>query len=133
MNSPDFFESFPVLTQPMVWSIGGFTLTIFTSTVAGAPFAGQDAFGPFTLSGNGFDPSAYPLGLFPSWIFNVPPYDDEHFTHDVTGPIDMTVRVDYENGHVPDTGNTLALLSITILGLVVFQRKVRHLQAKRGG
>ena len=129
MNTPSMFgDSTPVSgtpSQPMIWSIDGFTLNTTLLLITGADFAGRFCFGGTDLSGNGFDPSAYhPFGASSNWNFTAPPYDISNFPADITGPINMTIHVGYDDGHVPDGGTALLLFGIGIAGVEVLRRKL---------
>ena len=94
MSSP-----YMVYSQPMSWSVGGYSFDTpsYEFSVAGAPQAGQIAISHFALSGNGFDPSDYPLGINSFWHFLFPPYDHQS-PPETFGPITMTIHVGYEDG-----------------------------------
>ena len=47
-----------------------------------------------------------------------PPYDINHFEHDITGPITLMFLVFHETGHVPDSDGTLMLLGMGVAALV---------------
>lgn len=113
-----FFGS---LAQPMEWSIDGFTINTLWDVITGADFAGRYCLGLTNLSGNGFDPSSYGLGATSQWDFTAPPYNTVANT---SGPIDLQIRVQYDDGHVPDGGSTAALLGLGIVGMGALRRKL---------
>ena len=53
------------------------------------------------------------------------PYDISQFDHEITGPINLFIRVGFDNGRVPDGGSTVSLLGCALLGLAVLRRKLR--------
>jgi len=61
------------------------------------------------------------------WSFTAPPYDISNFPEDITGPIELRFSAFFDNGHVPDTGNTLTLLGFATSGLLLIRRKKRFL------
>ena len=107
----------------MVWSIGGYTINTQDIGITGAD-SGRTGGGIADLSGNGFDPSAYGLGAVTAWSFIAPPYDISNFHMDITGPITLGIGVAYDNGHVPETGATLDLFCVSLLGLLCARRFV---------
>jgi hypothetical protein len=112
---------------PMQWSIDGFTINTLSAGVTGAD-SGRYCLGLTALSGNGFDPSAYPpFGAVSLWDFTAPPYDISNFPTDITGPINLQFIVEYDDGHVPDSGSSLSLLIsawFSLLGLKLYGLKV---------
>jgi hypothetical protein len=114
----------PFMSLPMIWSIGGFTLSTQYFLIVG-PDSGRFCFGATDLSGNGFDPNDYPpFGAFSHWTFTAPPYDISNFDEDVTGPITLQIAAGYDNGHVPDTATTLGFLAVGLFGLLCTRRLV---------
>jgi hypothetical protein len=106
-----------------LWTIGGYT---FSTNFVGI-FAAGFSVGVLDLSGNGFDPNNYPpYGANSHWEFWSPAWPSD-ITHDVTGPINLSIFVGYDNGHVPEEANTGALffvaLSAFLLGLRSISRK----------
>jgi hypothetical protein len=98
-----------------LFTLGGFTLTTRSAGIFG-PDSGRFVQGIVELSGNG-----YPGGDSVTWQFTAPPYDINHFGHDITGPITLMFLVFHETGHVPDTGGTLMLLGTGVAALVGFR------------
>jgi len=98
--SPPFAA--PISSKPlagqMVWSIGKYTIDNTWTNITGADFAGRNVSGLFDLSGLHSNSHRNASG---SWNFIAPPYDISNFTQPVTGPITLTVRGTFENGHVP--------------------------------
>jgi hypothetical protein len=99
--------------QPFpLWTIGGYTL-LSTSVGISGPDFGRFCLGIVDLSGNGFDPNNYPpFGAFSHWEFIAPRYDISNFPNDITGPINLSILVGYDNGHVPDGGNTVLFFGL---------------------
>jgi hypothetical protein len=130
MNTPFMFGPISptdwTVSQPMTWSIGGFTIDTQYILITGADFVGRNCSGGTDLSGNGFDPNAYPFYPFSFWDFIAPPYDISNFPEDITGPINMTFALRYDDHEViPDNGPTALLLAIAItLGVAAFRRKL---------
>jgi hypothetical protein len=129
MNTTFMYVSNPLVVfgppaEPMTWSIGGFTIATQWDNITGADFVGQNCLGITDLSGNGFDPYAYPFYPSSYWNFTAPPYDITNFPTDITGPLNMTVAVGYDNHHVPDSGATALLLAIGIIGVGALRRKL---------
>jgi hypothetical protein len=114
---------FGSLAAPMQWSIGGFTINTLWDVITG-PDSGRNSSGIGDLSGNGYDPSAYPVYPLLTWDFTAPPYDINNFPTDITGPINMTIEVAFDNGVVPETGNSLALLALALTALAA--TKIRY-------
>jgi hypothetical protein len=130
MNTPFMFGPIsPIdstVSHPMTWSIGGFTIDTQDISITGADFVGRYCSGVTNLSGNGFDPAAYPFSPFSIWNFIAPPYDISNFPKDVTGPINLAFVVTYDDGQrVPEGGATIALLSIAIFGMFSVRRMLK--------
>ena len=106
-------------TLPL-FTFAGFSLLTSSVSING-PDSGRFVVGFTDLSGNGyqFDPN------HSFWFFIAPPYDISNFHKDITGPISLVFRVFDDNQHVPDTGSTLALMSLGLLGMFVYARRVR--------
>ena len=99
----------PSTATPGLWSVGGFTFDLASSTVElqNADFLVISGTG--TLSGNGFDPTAG------TWSFtSQSPSADGVFSFSASGDF---------NG-VPDGGSTVALLGIGLTGVWMIRRKV---------
>ncbi|HEX5490088.1 MAG TPA: hypothetical protein VFX07_02410 [Candidatus Udaeobacter sp.] len=95
-----------------LFMLDGFTLTTTSVGIFG-PDSGRFVQGIVELSGNG-----YPGGDSVSWQFTAPPYDINHFEHDITGPITLMFLVFHETGHVPDSDGTLMLLGMGVAAVV---------------
>jgi hypothetical protein len=117
--------------QPFpLWTIGGYTLSTTFVSITGADF-GRFCFGIVDLSGHGFDANNYPpFGAFSHLEFIAPPYDISNFPNDITGPINLSILVGYDNGHVPDSGNTLLFFGLGAacalsLGMIRTRRRMQ--------
>ncbi len=99
------------LAQPLpLWTMDGFTFeTTFTEATGGWP--GVFCFGIINLSGNGFNPNDYPpFGAYSHWEFDAPPSFD-------TGPINLSIPVGYDNGHVSDSGSTIMFFGFGLIAI----------------
>jgi hypothetical protein len=116
-----------MVSQPMDWSIGGFMIDTKYVLITGAD-SGRNVAGIIDLSGHGFDPSAYGVppyvGANTFWDFTAPPFDITDFPSDITGPITITLDVQYVS-HIPDGGGTLGLLAISTFGLLYVRRRMQ--------
>jgi len=113
--------------QPFpLWSVGGYTFATTFLLITG-PDSRRFCFGIVDLSGNGFDPNDYPpYGAYSHWEVIAPPYDISHFDHDIMGPINLSIFVGYDNGHVPDGGNTLLLLGLGAVCVLLFGTMLKN-------
>jgi hypothetical protein len=112
MNTPQLLES------GLIWAIGGFSIaSIDGSLNIAGPDSGRFVNAQMNLSGNGFDPSAFPGGAVGGWSFDAPPYDIGNFPKDITGPITLGIGVGFDNGVVPDSDPTSELLAIGIAAI----------------
>jgi hypothetical protein len=98
-----------------LFTLDGFTLTTTSVGIFG-PDSGRFVQGIVELSGNG-----YPGDDSVTWQFTAPPYEINHFSHDITGPITLMFLVFHETGHVPDTGGTFVLLGMGVVALAGFR------------
>lgn len=98
-----------------LWTVGNLPmltlpgLCFFTTDVlvTGAD-SGRIVLGTMNVNGvSGF--------TFAEWEFIAPPYDIGHFFQDTTGPITLRFVASYDNGHVPDGGNTAT--TATLMGI----------------
>jgi len=160
MNTPDLWVSagntpveipffggvlFGTLSQPMQWTVGGFTFDTLWDNITGADFAGQSCSGITDPNiGHGFDLGAYLTPNNPRsvggviWTFTAPPYDITNFPSDITGPINPVIKIVYENGVVAEGGSALSLLIMGCSSLIGLKlslawkgKLVRHITAKR--
>lgn len=108
MNTP-FVLTQPSTSNPMVWSIGGYTMTSSSILITGADIAGRNMFGVFDLSGHHFDHALSALGARGFWDFTAPPYDISNFTSPVTGPINLTIHEVFDKGQGAPKASSLLL------------------------
>jgi hypothetical protein len=113
--------------QPFpLWTLGGYTFASTLVLITGAD-SGRYCLGTVDLSGNGFNPNDYPpFGAYSYWDFTAPPYDISHFDHDITGPINLSIIVAYDNGHVPDGGNTLLFFGLGAVCVLLFAPMLKN-------
>jgi hypothetical protein len=97
--------------QPLLWSVGGFTFSLNTSTVDFQNSVGLLASGTGIIMGPGFDPTPG------EWAFTTQaPGGMNHNTFTFSAG---TVAVPA----VPEGGMTVALLGAGLIGLVIFRAK----------
>lgn len=114
MAAPWIFT--PSTATPGLWSVGGFTFDLATSTVVSQSSTFLNITGTGTLSGNGFTPTAG------TWSF----------TSSSTGGLQTTFGFTADTtGSTPDGGMTVALLGIAFVGLEGLRRKLRPLSLKK--
>lgn len=103
---------------PPTWTIDGFTIT--TSPSSFFQIGTDTVHADFTLSGNGFDPSAYnpPFGATSGWSFDFLPFEFQPTPPGTTAPIQMQIGVAYER--VPDSGATFFLFAFALLSLAAY-------------
>jgi hypothetical protein len=98
-------------TTPL-WSVGGFSFDLTSSTIVNQTKFFLNITGIGTLSGPGFDPTAG------TWSFTVS--NALGRTHDTFG-----FQSDTAAGLVPDGGTTAALLGLALAGIEVLRRKFK--------
>jgi len=98
----------PSTATPGMWSVGGFTFDLSSSTVVEQDSHFLLITGVGTITGNGFDPTAG------SWSFSTQAPGSK-------GIFSFSASSDA----VPDGGMTLTLLGATLAGLELIRRKVR--------
>jgi hypothetical protein len=122
MNTP-FVLTQPSAGNPMVWSIGGYTMNS-TSILITGPDSGRFVLGQFDLSGHHLDHALSALGAHGSWDFTAPPYDISSFTSPVTGPINLTIHEVFDNGgHGVPKPSSLLLLACGLAVVVGWRWK----------
>lgn len=120
------FSSIPVLSSVTIapwifnpstptiplWSVGGFSFDLMSSTIVTQTNFFLNVTGVGTLSGPGFDPTPG------TWSFTVSNAKGE--TRDAFG-----FQSDTASGLVPDGGTTAALLGLALAGIEVLRRKFK--------
>ena len=104
MAAPWIFN--PSTFTPGLWSVGGFTFDLLSSTVVQQDKNFLLITGVGTISGNGFDPTAG------SWSFST------------QAPGSKGIFSFSASSQAPDGGTTLALLGVALAGLELMRRKV---------
>jgi hypothetical protein len=102
----------PSMATPNLWSVGGFTFNLTSSTIVTQNASTLVITGTGVVSGNGFDPTAM----------------DWSFTTQSSGGRTNTSFSFSANGiavGVPDGGSAVALLGIVLIGIEVLRRKLR--------
>jgi hypothetical protein len=105
MTAPYIFN--PSTPNPMLWSVGGFTFALQTSTVEFQSANGILITGQGIITGNGFDPTPG------EWSFS------QQKGKGTTLSFSATTTA----GPVPDGGMTLVLLGAGLVGLAAFRAK----------
>jgi hypothetical protein len=109
MAQPWIFN--PSTPTPGLWSVGGFTFDLFSSTIVTQNAHFLSITGTGIVSGNGFDPTAM------EWSFT---------TQSAGGRTGTIFSFSANNGVVvPDGGPAVALLGIGLIGIEVLRRKLR--------
>ena len=109
MATPWIFN--PSTATPGLWSVGGFTFDLFSSTIVTQTSTFLNVTGTGIISGNGFDPTVA------SWAFTVQNAGGNHQF--------FSFSANAATQGVPDAGSGAALLGIG-LGVVEFiRRKLR--------
>jgi hypothetical protein len=105
--TPWTFNSGPVAN---FWSVGGFTFNLTVSSIfsQGGNPAGVIVTGYGWIFGNGFDPT------FGTWAFS---------TQDPSAGQPARFSFSAASGTVPDSGSTVALLGLAIVGVEVLRRR----------
>jgi hypothetical protein len=108
MATPWIFN--PSTPTPGLWSVGGFTFDLLSSTIVTQNAGLLAITGTGIVRGNGFDPTAM----------------DWSFTTQSSGGRTRAVFSFSANGAaVPDGGSAVALLGIALTGIEVLRRKLR--------
>src|SRR5437867_10662931 len=106
MAQPWIFN--PSTPTPGLWSVGGFTFDLLSSTVVTQNASTLVIEGSGTVSGNGFDPTAM------DWSFT---------TQSSGGRTNTTFSFSANGVAVPDGGSAVALLGLALVGVEVLRRK----------
>jgi type IV secretory pathway VirB2 component (pilin) len=105
-SAPWIFD--PSTPTPALWSVGGFTFDLLSSTIVVRGGGFLSVSGTGTISGNGFDPT------FGTWNFSTQnPGSNGLFSFSAASQA------------VPDGGATVALLGLTLVGAEVLRRKLK--------
>jgi hypothetical protein len=114
-HAPWSFASGPV---PAFWSVDGFTFDLTESHIfsQGGNPPGVTVNGSGFVSGNGFDPT------FMTWSFT---------TQDPPAGSPPVFSFSAASGTVPDSGSTVALLGLAIIGVEALRRKIRSVRVVR--
>jgi hypothetical protein len=109
MAQPWIFS--PSTSTPGLWSVGGFTFDLQSSTIVTRNASNLSIEGTGTVNGNGFDPTSM----------------DWSFTTQSSGGRTHTIFSFSANGvAVPDSGSAVALLGFALIGIEVLRRKLRN-------
>lgn len=102
-SAPWIFD--PSTPTPALWSVGGFTFDLLTSTIVVRGGGFLSVLGTGTISGNGFDPTSG------NWRFSTQ-------NSSANGIFSFSAA-----NAVPDGGSAVALLGIAFIGVEVLRRK----------
>ena len=108
----------PSTATPGLWSVGGFTFDLLSSTIVAQSTTLLAISGTGTVSGNGFEPTSM------EWMF----------TAQNAGGHDMTTFSFSANGiaaGVPEGGPAVALFGIARVGMEVLRRKLHDKERTR--
>ena len=100
----------PSTPTPGLWSVGGFTFDLLSSTIVTQNASFLSITGTGVVSGNGFTPTAM------DWSFT---------TQSSGGRMHTTFSFSANGTSVPDGGSAVALLGIALTGIEVLRRKLR--------
>ncbi len=109
MAEPYIFSS--STPTPDLWSVGGFTFDLDTSTVVMQTADFLIISGTGTLMGNGFEDTPG------TWSFTSQ-------SPDADGVFSFSASGDFNGGGVPDGGTTVALLGFALVGLELLRRRL---------
>jgi hypothetical protein len=108
MAQPWIFN--PSTATPGLWSVGGFTFNLTSSTIDTQNASTLVISGTGVVSGNGFDPTAM------DWMFT---------TQSSGGRTRTTFSFSANGVAVPDGGSAVALLGLALTGIEILRRKLR--------
>src|ERR1051325_6266388 len=109
MATPWIFN--PSTPTPALWSVGGFTFDLLSSTIVTQTATFLNITGTGTISGNGF------TATNPTWAFTV---QNAGGTHQF-----FSFSANSATQGVPDGGSTVALLGMAVAGIEFIRRKLR--------
>ncbi len=107
MTQPWIFN--PSTPTPGLWSVGGFSYDLLTSTIVTQNASTLFITGTGIVSGNGFDPTSM------DWSFT---------TQSAGGNTRTTFSFSANGLAVPDGGSAVALLGLALVGIEVLRRKL---------
>jgi hypothetical protein len=108
MGKPWMFN--PSTPKPGLWSVGGFTFDLSSSTIVSQSAFFLNITGTGMVSGNGFDPTPG------EWSFT---------SSDSNGKIRSSFGFQSDTVAIPDGGATAALLGLALAGIEVLRRKFK--------
>ena len=114
MAQPWIFN--PSTPTPGLWSVGGFTFDLLSSTVLTRNVSTLVIDGSGIVSGNGFDPTSM------DWSFT---------TQSAGGQTRTNFSFSANGVVVPDGGSAVALLGLALVGIEVLRRKLHDKEKTR--
>ncbi len=114
MAQPWIFN--PSTPTPGLWSVGGFSYDLLTSTIVTQNASTLFITGTGIVSGNGFDPTSM------TWSFT---------TQSAGGNTRTTFSFSANGLAVPDGGSAVALLGLALVGIEVLRRKLHDKEKTR--
>jgi VPDSG-CTERM motif len=114
MAQPWIFN--PSTPTPGLWSVGGFTFDLLSSTVVTQNAQFLSISGTGIVSGNGFDPTSM------DWSFT---------TQSAGGRTRTNFSFSANGVVVPDGGSAVALLGLALVGIEVLRRKLHDKEKTR--
>ena len=109
MGQPWIFN--PSTPTPGLWSVGGFTFNLLSSTIVTQTAKNLSIEGTGTVSGNGFDATTM------DWSFT---------TQSSGGKTRTTFSFSANGLAVPDGGSAVALLGLALTGVEVLRRRLKR-------
>ena len=109
MTQPWIFSS--STPTPGLWSVGGFTFDLLSSTIVTQDASNLSISGTGIVSGNGFDPTNM------DWSFT---------TQSAKGKTHTAFSFSANGVAAPDSGSAVALLGFVLIGIEVLRRKLRN-------
>ena len=112
MATPWIFN--PSTNTPGLWSVGGFTFNLLSSTIVMQNASTLSISGMGTITGGGFDPTPG------EWAFT---------TQSSGGKTRTSFTFSANVNTIPDGGSAVGLLGIALTGIEVLRRRLRRRQA----